>query len=70
MLSEYRNKIINRVRLIIEIKKINSIQTINQTFISRKLDNLHMCICISTVSYELRTPFYISTSPVNYYPLN
>jgi dynein heavy chain len=55
MLPEDRDKIINGVRpIVIEMKKIDSIDVINQTFVSRVRNNLHIALCMSPVGDTLR----------------
>lgn len=66
MLPEDRDKIINGVRpVVIEMKKIDTIDVINQTFISRVRDNLHICLCMSPVGDSLRVRCRMFPSLVN-----
>ena len=66
MLPEDRDKIINGVRpIVIEMKKIDTIEVINQTFISRVRDNLHICLCMSPVGDTLRVRCRMFPSLVN-----
>ena len=55
MLPEDKDKIINGVRpVVIEQKKIDTIETINATFVSRVRDYLHICLAMSPVGDTLR----------------
>mmetsp|Transcript_43965 Transcript_43965/g.42562 ORF Transcript_43965/g.42562 Transcript_43965/m.42562 type:complete len:111 (+) Transcript_43965:2667-2999(+) len=55
MLPEDRDKIINGVRpIVIEMKKIDTIEIINQTFVARVRNNLHIALCMSPVGDSLR----------------
>lgn len=66
MQQEDRDKIINGVRpIIIEMKKIDSIDVINQVFIQRVRDNLHICLCMSPVGDTLRVRCRMFPSLVN-----
>src|SRR3569833_1047208 len=66
MLPEDRDKIINGVRpVVIEMKKVDSIEVINQTFIQRVRDNLHICLCMSPVGDTLRVRCRMFPSLVN-----
>lgn len=65
-LPEDRDKIINGVRpVVIEMKKVDTIEIINQTFISRIRDNLHICLCMSPVGDTLRVRCRMFPSLVN-----
>jgi len=65
-LPEDRDKIINGVRpIVVEMKKIDSIDVINQTFISRVRDNLHITLCMSPVGDTLRVRCRMFPSLVN-----
>lgn len=66
MLPEDREKIINGVRpVVIEMKKVDSIEVINQTFINRVRDNLHITLCMSPVGDTLRVRCRMFPSLVN-----
>lgn len=66
MLPEDRDRIINGVRpIVIEMKKIDSIEIINQTFVQRVRDNLHICLCMSPVGDTLRVRCRMFPSLVN-----
>ena len=66
MLPEDKDKIINGVRpIVIEMKKVDTIDTINQTFISRVRDKLHICLCMSPVGDTLRVRCRMFPSLVN-----
>ena len=55
MVEDDKNKIINDVRpIVIEMKKVDSIEVINQTFTERVRNNLHICLCMSPVGDTLR----------------
>lgn len=65
-LPEDKDKIINGVRpVVIEMKKIDTIETINSTFISRVRDNLHITLCMSPVGDTLRVRCRMFPSLVN-----
>lgn len=65
-LPEDKDKIINGVRpVVIEMKKIDTIETINATFISRVRDNLHITLCMSPVGDTLRVRCRMFPSLVN-----
>ena len=51
--------------VVIEMKKIDTIETINATFISRIRDNLHTCLCMSPVGDTLRVRCRMFPSLVN-----
>lgn len=66
MLPEDRDKIINGVRpVVIEMKKVDTIEIINQTFINRVRDNLHITLCMSPVGDTLRVRCRMFPSLVN-----
>jgi dynein heavy chain len=55
MLPEDKDKIINGVRpVVIEQKRIDTIEIINATFINRVRDYLHICLAMSPVGDTLR----------------
>lgn len=63
---EDRDKIINGVRpVVVEMKKVDTIETINATFINRIRDNLHICLCMSPVGDTLRVRCRMFPSLVN-----
>ena len=65
-LPEDKDKIINGVRpVVVEMKKVDTIETINQTFINRIRDNLHICLCMSPVGDTLRVRCRMFPSLVN-----
>jgi dynein heavy chain len=66
MLPEDRDKIVNGVRpIVIEMKKVDTLETINATFISRVRDNLHTILCMSPVGDTLRVRCRMFPSLVN-----
>jgi dynein heavy chain, axonemal len=65
-LPEDKDKIINGVRpVVVEMKKVDTIEIINQTFINRIRDNLHICLCMSPVGDTLRVRCRMFPSLVN-----
>jgi dynein heavy chain len=55
MLEEDKTKIVNDVRpIVIEMKKVDSPEVIQSTFIDRIRNNLHICLCMSPVGATLR----------------
>ena len=55
MIPEDKDKIINGVRqVVIDMKKPDTIDLINSTFINRVRDFLHICLCMSPVGDSLR----------------
>jgi len=63
---EDKDKIVNGVRpVVIEMKKVESIEVINQTFVQRIRDNLHICLCMSPVGDTLRVRCRMFPSLVN-----
>jgi len=71
MAPEDKDKIINGVRpVVIEMKRIDTIEMINQTFIERVRDNLHITLCMSPVGDTLRVRCRMFPSLVNCCTLN
>jgi dynein heavy chain len=65
-LPEDKDKITNGMRpVVIEMKKVDTIEIINQTFINRIRDNLHICLCMSPVGDTLRVRCRMFPSLVN-----
>ena len=68
---EDKDKIINGVRpVVIEMKRVDTIETINSTFIERVRDNLHITLCMSPVGDTLRVRCRMFPSLVNCCTLN
>lgn len=66
MLPEDKDKIINGVRpIVLEMKKVDTIDIINSTFVSRVRDKLHICLCMSPVGDTLRVRCRMFPSLVN-----
>ena len=54
-LPEDKDKIVNSVRqIVIDMKKIDTVPTINFTFNQRVREKLHICLCMSPVGDTLR----------------
>jgi len=55
MQEEDKGKIISDVRpVVIEMKKVDTVDTIEQVFTQRVRENLHICLCMSPVGDDLR----------------
>ena len=55
MEPEDKDKIINNVRpIVVQMKRIDTIDIINATFIERVRDNMHIILCMSPVGDALR----------------
>jgi dynein heavy chain len=63
---EDKDEIVNVVRpVVIEMKKVESIEVISQTFIQKIRDNLHIFLCMSPVDDNLRVRCRMFPSLVN-----
>jgi dynein heavy chain len=71
MAPEDKDKIINSVRPIMaKLKRVDTIENINNTFVERIRDNLHITLCMSPVGDILRVRCRMFPSLVNCCTLN
>ncbi len=63
---EDKDRIINGVRpVVIEMKRVDTIESINATFVERVRDNMHITLCMSPVGDTLRVRCRMFPSLVN-----
>jgi len=71
MLPEDKDKIINSLRpIVVKMKRVDTIENINATFVERIRDNLHITLCMSPVGDTLRVRCRMFPSLVNCCTLN
>lgn len=71
MAAEDKDKIINSVRpILVQMKRIDTIENILATFVERIRDNLHITLCMSPVGDTLRVRCRMFPSLVNCCTLN
>lgn len=71
MAPEDKDKIINSVRpILVQMKRVDTIENINATFVERIRDNLHITLCMSPVGDTLRVRCRMFPSLVNCCTLN